>query len=66
MRRGRKLTHRDAESLGRRERELGIDPNDEAAEWLREHDPKPEPPPPKSLTKSKHLHRWRRRQARGH
>ncbi len=65
MRRGRQLTGRNAETLARREREVGIDPDDEAARWLREHDPKPEPAPPKSLTKSKHLHRWRRRQARG-
>jgi hypothetical protein len=41
-----------------------VDPTDEAARWLEEHDPKPEPPPPKSARKSKELHRWRRRQSR--
>jgi hypothetical protein len=45
-----------------RERTTGIDPDDEAARWLAEHDPPPPPPAPKF--KSKELHRWRQRQAR--
>jgi hypothetical protein len=56
---------RRAHSRGERERAVGIDPDDEAARWLVEHDPLPEPQPPKSLGKSKTLHRWRQRQARG-
>jgi hypothetical protein len=64
MARRRPLTHRGAEKLGERERGLGLDPGDEAARWLDEHDPPPEPEPPKSVGKSKALHRWRRSQAR--
>lgn len=42
----------------------GLDPDDEAARWLAEHDPELEPEPPKSAFKSKALHRWRQRQQR--
>jgi hypothetical protein len=56
---------RRAHSRSERERAVGIDPDDEAARWLEEHDPPPEPQLPKSLGKSKTLHRWRQRQARG-
>jgi hypothetical protein len=64
MRRKRPLTRKHAEKLGERERAAGLDPNDEAARWLEEHDPKPEASPPKSAYKSKTLHRWRQRQQR--
>jgi hypothetical protein len=42
-----------------RERAVGLDPEDDAAQWLAEHDKQPEPPPPKAASKSKALHRWR-------
>ena len=58
------LTRRGAERRAERERALGLDPEDEAARWLEEHDPKPPAAPPKSLTKSKTLHQWRERQKR--
>jgi hypothetical protein len=64
VRRKRPLTRKGAEKLGERERTAGLDPDDDAARWLAEHDPKPEPPPSKSAHKSKTLHRWRQRQQR--
>jgi hypothetical protein len=50
-----------AERMGKRERETGLDSEDEAARWLAEHDPEPEPQRPKRASKSKTLHRWRQR-----
>ena len=63
--RKRKLTSKGARALGERERGLGLDPDDDAAQWLEEHDPPPKPEPPKSAAKSKVLHQWRQRQQRG-
>jgi hypothetical protein len=59
------LTDKGAKKLGERERAIGLDPDDGAAQWLEEHDPPPEAQPPKAATKSKVLHQWRRRQQRG-
>jgi hypothetical protein len=53
------LTSGGAKKRAERERAVGLDPADEAARWLAEHDPKPASPESKSLTKSTALHRWR-------
>jgi hypothetical protein len=63
--RRRQPTTRAAEQRAQRERELGLDPADEAAQWLQEHDVRAPPSPPKRATKSKLLHQWRRRQRQG-
>jgi hypothetical protein len=56
-----RISSRGAQKRGERERALGLDPDDEAARWLAEHEPKPAPEAPKSERKSKLLHRWKRR-----
>jgi hypothetical protein len=56
-----RISRRGAQKLGERERELGIDPDDEAARWLGEHDPRPAPTEPNGVRKSKALHRWKQR-----
>jgi hypothetical protein len=48
-----------------RERLTGLDPGDEAARWLEEHDPPPAAPASKSKFKSTELHRLRRKQQHG-
>jgi hypothetical protein len=60
----RPLTSRGVQKLSERERATGLDPKDNASEWLQEHDPPPPPATPKAATKSKALHRWRRQQQR--
>jgi hypothetical protein len=60
----RSLTSRGAKKLAEREREVGLEHDDAAAQWLQQHDPAPPPALPKSATKSKELHRWRQRQQR--
>jgi hypothetical protein len=60
------LTSRGAKKLAEREREVGLEPDDAAAQWLHEHDPQPAPTLPKSARKSKTLHQWRRRRQEHH
>jgi hypothetical protein len=47
--------------LREREAAAGLDPDDEAARWLSEHDPSPPPAAPKAARKSKLLHQFRNR-----
>ena len=58
------LKQRGVERMRAREGTVGIEPEDEAARWLAEHDPTPPPAAPKSLKKSVTLHRFRQRQGR--
>ena len=58
------LTHEGARRRAEREREVGLDADDEAARWLSKHDPPPEPEGSKSVGKSKALHRWRQQRPR--
>ena len=60
-----RLTHDGAKRRAERERQTGLDPEDEAARWLEDHDPPPTQPESKSKFKSTELHRWRQRQQRG-
>jgi hypothetical protein len=57
-----KISRRAAEKRGERERQVGLEPDDEAAKWLAENDAAPAPGAPKALRKSKALHQWRRQQ----
>jgi len=59
----RRPSEEGAKRRGEREREAGLDPEDDAARWLDEHDPEPKPAVPKSVGKSKALHRWRQRKS---
>jgi hypothetical protein len=54
-----------AKRRGERERQTGLDPEDEAARWLDDHDPSAPPAESKSKFKSTELHRWRQKQQRG-
>jgi hypothetical protein len=58
----RRPTREAAKKRAEREREAGLDPDDDAARWLSEHDPPPPAPESKSRFKSKELHRWRQNQ----
>lgn len=53
------LSTRGVQKMREREQAVGLEPDDEAARWLGEHDPVPAPDTPKSAYKSKTLHRWR-------
>jgi hypothetical protein len=59
--RKRPVTSAGAKKRAERERAVGLEPDDAAAQWLEEHDPAPKPRAPKSASKSKVLHQWRQR-----
>lgn len=59
MGRKKPLTERGVKRMVERERTVGLDPEDQAAQWLAENDRQPPPALPKSASKSKALHRWR-------
>ena len=46
-----------------REASVGLDPEDEAARWLAEHEPEPATDEPKAARKSKLLHQFRNRRS---
>jgi len=46
--------------MRRREASVGLEPGDDAAQWLGENDAPPPPEAPKSVGKNKLLHQWRR------
>ena len=60
----KRLTPQGVARMRKREASVGLEPDDPAAEWLTEHDPKPPPPTPKSVQKSVTLHRFRQRKDR--
>jgi hypothetical protein len=47
--------------MRKREAVAGLEPDDEAAQWLAQNDPPPPPKTPKSASKNKVLHQWRKR-----
>lgn len=47
-----------------REQKVGLEADDEAAQWLSEHDPPPPTDEPKAARKSKLLHQYRNSQRR--
>lgn len=60
----RPLTSKGVLKRAARERAVGLEPDDPAARWLEDNDPKPVPAPPKAAKKSKAVHRFRERQSR--
>jgi hypothetical protein len=57
----RPLSQRGVQKMREREAAAGLEPGDEAAQWLAAHDPPPPPKTPKSASKNKVLHQWRKR-----
>ena len=56
------MNRKRAQRMAQRERNVGLEPDDDAAKWLAEHAPQPEPQRPKAASKSKTLHRFRQAQ----
>ena len=58
------MDRKRVERMRERERNAGLDAEDDAAKWLDDHDPPAPPKTPKSASKNKLLHRWKRQQSR--
>jgi hypothetical protein len=58
------VNRKSVERINERERNVGLEQDDAAAQWLAEHDPPTAPKTPKSAAKNKLLHTWRRRHGR--
>ena len=61
--RKRSVNPRQVQKMREREASLGLDPEDEAARWLAEHDAPPPADEPKAARKSKLLHQFRNRRS---
>jgi hypothetical protein len=61
----KRLTPRGVQRMRDREASVGLEPDDDAAQWLAEHDPPPPPSTPKSAKKSVTLHRFKQQRDRG-
>ena len=59
----RPMSRQSVAKMREREAAVGLDPEDEAARWLSEHDPPPPPDESKSARKSKLLHQFRNRRS---
>jgi hypothetical protein len=57
----RRLSRQKVARMREREAAVGLDPADEAAQWLAEHDRTPPADEPKAARKSKLLHQFRNR-----
>ena len=57
-------TSKSALKRAERERAVGLEPDDAAARWLEDNDPKPVPAAPKAAKKSKAVHRFRQQHGR--
>ena len=55
------LSRQRVERMREREASVGLEPEDDAARWLAEHDPPPPTDESKSRRKSKLLHQFRNR-----
>jgi hypothetical protein len=55
-------SRRRVEKMRERERSVGLEPDDSAAQWLDENAPKEEFQAPKAAKKSKLLHQWKQAQ----